>query len=362
MNKKIILSLLFGGILSIITLYFAFRNVPFAALIDYLGSINFIWIIPSVLFVLIGFMGRALRWQVILQSSHQIRYWRAFHPMMIGFMLNCILPARIGELARPAVLLKKDHVPYTTGLATVATERVFDLLIMITLFTIVFLNVRIDPNLEIPFGAYKLNKDTLESIGSGMIKLLLVLIAGIVIISIDRVKTGIIRIISRLPDLFFVAGPGAQQMISRFIALPLVRVVENVAAGFVLVKDGRRMLLCILLSSIIWVINATSYYLMALGCPDLGLSPLEITAVMLIICFFIALPSVPGFWGLWEAGGVFALSLFSIPAKDAAGFALASHAVQMFPVIFIGMVSALVYGINIRAIQVQPVSNGAMDP
>ena len=69
--------------------------------------------------------------------------------------------------------------------------------------------------------------------------------------------------------------------------------------------------------------------------------------MQIIICFFIALPSVPGFWGIWEAGGVFALSLFGISAQNAAGFTLANHAVQIIPVIMVGIVSAVITGINI---------------
>ena len=68
---------------------------------------------------------------------------------------------------------------------------------------------------------------------------------------------------------------------------------------------------------------------------------------MVVVCFFIALPSAPGFWGLWEAGGVFALALFGVPAKDAAGFTLVNHAVQMFPVILLGLLSALITSVNI---------------
>ena len=64
--------------------------------------------------------------------------------------------------------------------------------------------------------------------------------------------------------------------------------------------------------------------------------------------FFIALPSAPGFWGLWEAGGVFALSLFGIASKDAAGYTLANHAVQVIPVIIAGFASAMILSINIR--------------
>jgi hypothetical protein len=56
---------------------------------------------------------------------------------------------------------------------------------------------------------------------------------------------------------------------------------------------------------------------------------------------------VPGFWGIWEAGGVFALSLFGVSAPNAAGFTLANHAVQMIPIILVGIVSAVITGINI---------------
>ncbi len=101
------------------------------------------------------------------------------------------------------------------------------------------------------------------------------------------------------------------------------------------------------LTVLIWGLSALSYYVFALGCPGLNLSIQEMTAVMVIVCFFIALPSVPGFWGLWEAGGVFALTLFGISINDAAGFTLANHAVQMFPVILMGFVSALIAGVNI---------------
>jgi hypothetical protein len=86
---------------------------------------------------------------------------------------------------------------------------------------------------------------------------------------------------------------------------------------------------------------------MAQGCPGIELSFTEITAHMIIICFFIALPSVPGFWGIWEAGGVFALVLFGVSSKDAAGYTLANHAIQMFPVIIVGLVSAMVTSVNI---------------
>lgn len=351
MNKKMTLSLVIGGLFSILALYLAFRNVPFDDLWLYLISINYIWVVPSIGLVLFAFALRALRWQIMLKAVSDITFSRAYHPMMIGFMLNCILPARAGELARPAILYRKDRVPFTSGLATVATERVFDLFFLIAFFAIVFSSIDIDPGIDIGFGEYRLNRETLEAIFGNMIKICFILIAGIILVTVDFTRAYINGAIMLIPRLFFFSGPRGKEKIKSMICLRLVSVVNNIAAGFGLVKNIRQLLLCFMLSFAVWVINAVSYYVMAIGCPGLNLSLFEITAVMIIICFFIALPSVPGFWGLWEAGGVFALSLFAVPSKDAAGFALASHAVQMFPVILAGLVSALVYGVNIKQIQ-----------
>jgi glycosyltransferase 2 family protein len=350
MNKKMTTSFLLGGLFSVIALYFAFRNVPFTELIDYLVSINYLWVVPSVLIVLFAFLLRALRWQIMLQSVSNVSFSRAYHPMMIGFMLNCILPARAGELARPAILQRKDNVPFTSGLATVATERVFDLFFLIIFFAIIFSSVEIDPGINISFGKYSLNRETLELIFNNMVIMCFILVGGIVFVTIDYTRMLTNNIIMRIPDLFFFIGSTYKEKIRSILCRRLVGIVNNIAAGFGLVKDLKQIVLCLVLSFIVWILNALSYYVMALGCPGMQLSLFEITAIMIIICFFIALPSVPGFWGLWEAGGVFAISLFAVSQKDAAGFALASHAVQMFPVIIAGLVSALVYGVNIRQI------------
>lgn len=351
MKKKMLYSLLAGGLISIVALYFAFKNVPFSELIDYFQSIDYFWMLISLFIVGLSFALRVLRWQVILRTSADIGFWRAYHPMMIGFMLNCVLPARIGELARPAILQQKENVPFTTGLATVATERLFDLLFLILLFAVILTVIDIDPTVEMTFGAYTLNRETLMSIGSGMVKLSLLLIFGIVLISIDRIRTMMRRIIMKIPEIFAFLGKSAKESVGRYFCLPLVHIIENIAAGFGLIKDVKNMTLCLMFSLSIWTLQALSYYIITLGCPGVELTLFEATAVLIIICFFIALPSVPGFWGLWEAGGVFALSLFAVGAREASGFALVSHAIQMFPVIIAGFVSAFVYGVKIRQIQ-----------
>jgi len=348
MKRKLTISLFAGVTLSAVALYLAFRNVPLSDLLTYLGSINYYWVIPSVAIALISFVVRVIRWQIILASAQRIGFWQAFHPLMIGFMVNCILPGRVGEVARPVILRQRENFPFSAGLATVAVERVFDVCILISLFGVVLATVPIQPDLYISFGKYRLDRDTLEMISSGMLKLCVVLIAGIVMVTIEKTRNLINRLILTVPKLFVFISEEGRSKIHRRVSIPLVGMVDNFAKGFSLVRYPKKLISCIVLSLVVWYLAVLSIYVMALGCPGVdGLSFLEISAVFVIICFFIALPSVPGFWGVWEAGGVFALSLFGVSAQDAAGFTLANHAIQMIPVIMVGIVSAVITGINI---------------
>ncbi len=286
---------------------------------------------------------------LILEPVCKVSFWKAFHPLMIGFMLNCILPGRVGEVARPAILQKKEKVPFSTGLATVVVERIFDSSILIILFGAMLAYIDIDPQLSISFGKYNLNGETLISISGNLFKLMIILIAGIMLFSFSSIRKGIKWTINKIPLLFSLTSLSLKNKIQKFCA-SLICFVDNLSTGFSFINYPKKICICIGLSFIIWVLSAFSLYIIALGCPGIRLSYLELFAVMIIICFFIALPSVPGFWGIWEAGGVFALSLFGISAKEAAGFTLASHAIQIFPVIIIGVISATLSGVDLGKI------------
>jgi len=345
-KKKIVISLVFGIFFSGVALYFAFRNIPIRELLEYLANVNYWWAIPSVIITMIAFSVRVVRWQLLLLPIKRVGFWRAFHPLMIGFALNCLLPARIGEVARPAVFAQKEKVPFFRVLATVGAERVFDLVILLLFFVAILAFVDIDPQLELPFGEYRLNKDTLEKIGASSSYVALVLILGIALVSVEKSRAIIKEIIVRLPVLFFFLGKPVRERIKEKVCGKLVEILDSFAAGFDLLKSPIKLIQCFFLSFLVWALSAVAYYVLSFGCPGINVSFLEMSAGMVIICFFISLPSVPGFWGLWEAGGVFALLVFGVPAKEAAGFTLANHAIQIIPVIIVGLISSLITGVK----------------
>lgn len=345
-----LLSLSVGFVLSTGALYVAFRNVPFNELWGYIANINYFWILPSALLVIIAFVLRALRWQIILSATHRVEYRQAFHPLMIGFMLNCILPGRIGEVARPVILKKKNDIAFTTGLATVAAERIFDSLFLIAALAGIISTIQIDPQFQIDFAGYSLNRDALIIISKGVLKLSLILLTCILLVALDRPKHLIKQLIISIPKLLFFVSDRVKEKIDQTICHRLNLIIDNISQGFLLLKQPRKIFACLGLTIIIWVISSFSYSVMALGCPGIDLSIYEFTAVMIIICFFIALPSVPGFWGVWEAGGVFAMVLFGVSHETAAGFTLTNHVVQIVPVVIVGLISAMTISVNIMQV------------
>ena len=348
MNQKQFFSIIVGAAISIGGLYLAFRNIPLAEVWGYLATINYFWIVPAAALVMLSFFLRVFRWRVILGSTHKVAFWPAFHALMIAFMINTILPGRVGELARPAILKKNQGIKYSTGLATVATERAFDIIIIISLFFTVMSFSQIDPDTSVAFGDYQLNSKTLGSIIAGFAKLGLVLIIGIMLVSINNSRYWINRMIMKAPHIvFFFLGKDLQNMIVEKICLKVVALVDSFASGFEMIKSPGKIFVSIALSVLIWLSALLSYSAFALGCPGVSISLIEMAAVMVIICIFIALPSVPGYWGLWEAGGIFALALFGVTGKEAAGFTLANHVIQIIPVMITGAVSAWITGVNV---------------
>jgi uncharacterized protein (TIRG00374 family) len=353
-KKKTYLSLMAGLLLSALALYFTFRNIPFAELVNYLKSVNYWWAIPSMAIALMSFLIRVIRWQILLHPVKRTGFWSAYHPLMIGFMANCLLPGRLGELARPAVFYKKEKVAFTKVLATVGVERALDVVVLILSFVIVFAGVDISPSLDLTFAGYHLDKATLQMSGMTTLKLLVGLVLGIALVSARKTQTVMKRIILSLPNLLFFASKAFREMIREKLCTRVVHIVDNLAAGFALLKNPKKLGVCLVLSFLVWAVAGASYYVMAFGCPGIEISFLQMYAVMVVLCFFISLPSAPGFWGLWEAGGVFGLLIFGIPASEAAGFTLANHVFQMVPVIILGLVSLTVIGVSMVRTALDP--------
>jgi uncharacterized protein (TIRG00374 family) len=77
---------------------------------------------------------RAWRWQSLLAPIGRTRYAVAFETTVIGFAANALIPGRVGEVLRPYLLARREHLSATSAFATVILERFLDLATVLLLF------------------------------------------------------------------------------------------------------------------------------------------------------------------------------------------------------------------------------------
>ncbi|HOM29466.1 MAG TPA: lysylphosphatidylglycerol synthase transmembrane domain-containing protein [Deltaproteobacteria bacterium] len=346
-RRKIILSLAAGIVFSAAALRVSFANVPMGDLAAALSSVDPLWVAVSIVLGYASYIARTLRWLVILRPVKKVPFLHAYHPVMITFMMNSIFPGRIGELARPAVLFKRDGVEFSKTLATVALERVFDFFSLIALFVVIMGSVSIDPGISIDFNGYTLDRAALFGIKDKAVKSGVVFLVCLAVLLTPWARRAIARVVSWIPHAFFMGHHTRRAAMAERFRARAETILDNVAHGFSSLRRPSAVLSSVVLSFMVWGFVFLALYALSLGFPSVSIDLVEAGAVTIMICFFIMLPSVPGFWGLWEAGGIYGLMLFGVGKVDAAGLTVAFHVFQIVPVIVLGLVSAWVTGIDI---------------
>jgi uncharacterized protein (TIRG00374 family) len=91
-----------------------------------LGQANYVYIILAVGLYFIAVYFRSVRWQFLLSALKSLPVTRLYPVVVIGYMANNLLPARLGELVRSYYLAQREGVSGSSALATIAIERVYD--------------------------------------------------------------------------------------------------------------------------------------------------------------------------------------------------------------------------------------------
>jgi uncharacterized protein (TIRG00374 family) len=136
LNK--IRQLALGLIIAFSALYYTIRNVSVNEVLASFAAIDYVYLIPSLLIILSSYVVHAFRWQILLLPLAKIPVAQLFSPIMVGAMGN-ILPGRPGEILRAWLLGKKLDLPVSGILASILIERLFDLVILLLLFTWILL-------------------------------------------------------------------------------------------------------------------------------------------------------------------------------------------------------------------------------
>ena len=122
-----------GAAISVVAIWLVLRSVDVGQTIDILRAADLGWIVLVAAFVVIDLLMRALRWQRLVAPIGHVGYLPMLAYLLIGYLANNVLPARLGELVRSHYLGDREGLSRTTTLGTVVVERVVDFVVVVAI-------------------------------------------------------------------------------------------------------------------------------------------------------------------------------------------------------------------------------------
>jgi uncharacterized protein (TIRG00374 family) len=124
------------------------RGPAWGGVANAFAAVEWRWVAAAVGLNLLSVLMRALAWRTVIVQAFEPphpSFMLVFSAFSVGLFANAVLPGRIGELARVAVLNRRMKQPgaWARLLGTVFAHRVFDLVAVIALIVYVMLTAHI---------------------------------------------------------------------------------------------------------------------------------------------------------------------------------------------------------------------------
>jgi len=124
--KVRLVQLIIGLACTLFFLAIAFYRVQLGAVSAALAGANPLWVAAAMLIYAANLTIRAWRWHVILRPVAAIPYPIVARALLVGYGLNAVMPARLGELFRAEFFKKTYGLSRVWGLTSIVIERLFD--------------------------------------------------------------------------------------------------------------------------------------------------------------------------------------------------------------------------------------------
>ena len=128
-----------GIAISVASLGYVLSGVDLAQTADILRTAVPVWIVVSVGLQATDVLLRAARWQQLVAPIQWVRYRPMLAYLLVGYLANNILPARLGELVRSHYLGDREGISRASALGTVVVERIVDTAVVVTIGAVAIL-------------------------------------------------------------------------------------------------------------------------------------------------------------------------------------------------------------------------------
>ena len=124
--KVRVIQIIVGLVSTFFFLTLALYRVQFGAIGTVLANVNLFWVGAAIITYSANLSLRAWRWRIILRPVMVIQYPVVAKALLVGYGLNTILPARLGELFRAEFCKRSFGLSRAWALTSIVIERLFD--------------------------------------------------------------------------------------------------------------------------------------------------------------------------------------------------------------------------------------------
>ena len=262
---------------------------------------------------------RALRWRILLNAgaSAPLRVSTVFRANMAGYLGNNVLPARAGEVIRSLIISSQSSLSRAYVLTTAVSERMMDAIVLVLWGSLTLAQVTSKP----PW---------MEAVARTM-----ALVAGtaaLALMVLPHAEGLVQRLVRRLP-----VPPALKERMKLM--------VEQILLAIRAFHHVGRFVKFAALTAAIWAADATSMMIAARG---LGLEMRFAAAVLLLTALGLgsALPSTPGYVGIYQFAAVTVLAAFGVTRDQALAYSLVTQALGYAVIAILGVPG--LYGALVR--------------
>lgn len=305
-----------GLLISAAALWFVLQTIDVGEAVDVIGRAN-----PGLLLAIVGVVAvqavlRAWRWSILIPARHdgsRPPTLRLLPPMLVGYLGNAVLPARLGEPMRAVIASRREGIGTTEALGSVLVERLVDIA-MLAIVGFVAALVVSGP-------AW-----TIQLLGVGAA----IGTAGMIVL----LTFGLQPVLGLAERIGLLGRPAIRDIASRFVAT--------------LGGQSRRgpLLAAAAISVGAWILDAGSFWLAAhaIGV-DLPYAAAAVVSAVSVLG--TAVPSAPGYVGTFELAAAGTAGALGVAGAQALAFAVVVHVMTLVPLALGGAVALAAMGANL---------------
>lgn len=308
-SGRTVLKSVLGVAIGAVCLWLAFRQMSLTEVLAVLSVVQPGAVMVAIVAIIGATVLRAWRWKLLFPpGEREMRFFELWRILVVGQMINIIMPSRLGELYRLYRVERSENrsVPETAG--TIGIEKAFDALVFLVLIFLTFFEATLPANLR------EARRAAILTSGGLFAGLSLFWLLGMrVLYALERVAS------------FF--GELPQRLIERWLR-PLF-------IGLSATRDWRRFVSVLSASFLTWGAAWLANYACLVALKING-SPAAALTVLVVVLSGTVITTSPGNIGVFEYLCVVALSAFQVSRPEAVSYGILLHTVAYIPPVAIG--------------------------